>query len=265
MEQKKVIWIVVSIGVFLLIVIGAGLFLTYQKSQGIKSNPAFSQVKPNTTVEPSDWVRQNGTMPTPDASQPETQGDGNLVIGYGEEPETTETESTEPLASGDTVTVNVTLNNNSPTLESKSTDTQDKVVSEPAIKTSTKASDKTQTSTTSSASTNKTSTTVSTKVTTSVNTTSTKAVSKTVTEYWIQASSYKTRTKAEDAKNLFDASGLKALITTKDIDGITWYRVRLGPYALKAEADNWLLKIKKIDGFSESYVSKETFTRTVKP
>jgi DedD protein len=49
---------------------------------------------------------------------------------------------------------------------------------------------------------------------------------------------------------------MAALISVKDISGKSYYRVRIGPYSVKAEADDWLSKLKPLPGCAEAYVSK---------
>ncbi len=76
-----------------------------------------------------------------------------------------------------------------------------------------------------------------------------------IDEYWVQTGAFAVRSRAEDVKSSLADKGITALIETRDVDGKTYFRVRVGPYASKSEADYWLSLIKGIDGFSESYVS----------
>jgi DedD protein len=66
--------------------------------------------------------------------------------------------------------------------------------------------------------------------------------------YWVQTGSFPTRAQADKAKEILDAKGLTAIIENKDIQGETWYRVRIGPYTSQNEADYWLSLIKSING-----------------
>jgi DedD protein len=85
---------------------------------------------------------------------------------------------------------------------------------------------------------------------------------KTVAEYWIQAAAFTSRSHADDLQRDLAGKGLSTLITMKDIDGATWYRVRVGPYTTEAEAKGWLEKIRVISGCGEAYVSKQTVSRS---
>ena len=73
-------------------------------------------------------------------------------------------------------------------------------------------------------------------------------------DYWVQAGSFSTRERADGVKGTLDTKGLSAIVTNQDINGNTYYRVRVGPYSSQNEADYWLAMIKSIDGFQESQI-----------
>ncbi len=83
-----------------------------------------------------------------------------------------------------------------------------------------------------------------------------------VDEYWIQAASFSSRGRADELKQGLSEKGVAALITVKDISGKSWYRVRIGPYSVKADADGWLGRLKAIPGCAEAYVSRMVATKT---
>lgn len=72
--------------------------------------------------------------------------------------------------------------------------------------------------------------------------------------FWIQAGSYSSRDYADNAKKTLDGKGISAVITNQQINGQTFYRVRVGPYTTRNEADYWLAMIKSIGGFEGSQV-----------
>ncbi len=82
-----------------------------------------------------------------------------------------------------------------------------------------------------------------------------KPVPKTLKEYWIQAASYSSLAKAEALRDNLSLKGVASRILTREIDGKTYYRVRIGPYKSKAEAEKFLIQIKKLKGLSGSYIS----------
>ncbi|MDR0502796.1 MAG: SPOR domain-containing protein [Treponema sp.] len=77
---------------------------------------------------------------------------------------------------------------------------------------------------------------------------------KTINDYWVQTGAFSAQIRAEDAKETLALKGITSIIENRQVDGRTWYRVRLGPYTSEKEANYWLALVKTIDGFSESQV-----------
>jgi DedD protein len=77
---------------------------------------------------------------------------------------------------------------------------------------------------------------------------------KTFNDFWVQAGSFSTRERADGVKKNLDNKGIAAIITNQQINDQTFYRVRIGPYTSRGEADYWLAMIKSIDGFETSQV-----------
>jgi DedD protein len=71
---------------------------------------------------------------------------------------------------------------------------------------------------------------------------------RTYNAYWVQTGSFPTRDQADKAKEILAAKGLTAVIENGNVRGETWYRVRVGPYTSQNEADYWLSLIKSING-----------------
>jgi DedD protein len=74
--------------------------------------------------------------------------------------------------------------------------------------------------------------------------------------YWVQIGSYTQKSGADKAKASLSERGLVSVIFNGDIQGKTYYRVRVGPYVSQAEANYWLRFVKDIDGFENSQVWK---------
>jgi DedD protein len=72
--------------------------------------------------------------------------------------------------------------------------------------------------------------------------------------FWIQTGAFSTMKYAEGAKDYLETRGIKSIIEDPVINGKTWYRVRVGPYTTRDEANYWLALVKSIDGFSASQV-----------
>ena len=79
-----------------------------------------------------------------------------------------------------------------------------------------------------------------------------------VTQYWVQVASYSNKKGAESARAVLDANRIPAdIFTYVDAKEKMFFRVRVGPYTTKSEAEYWRTKINKIDEFSkaESYIT----------
>jgi DedD protein len=74
--------------------------------------------------------------------------------------------------------------------------------------------------------------------------------------YWVQTGSFSVRNRADTVKETLASKGITSIIENRDVDGKTWYRVRVGPYISQNEADYWLSRIKLIEGFESSQVWK---------
>ncbi|MDR0524995.1 MAG: SPOR domain-containing protein [Spirochaetaceae bacterium] len=72
--------------------------------------------------------------------------------------------------------------------------------------------------------------------------------------YWVQVGSFATQVRAEDAKETLASKGITAIIINRDVNGQNFFRVRIGPYTTQSEADYWIVRIKNIDGFENSQI-----------
>ena len=73
-------------------------------------------------------------------------------------------------------------------------------------------------------------------------------------DFWVQAGSFSTRERADGVKSTLGTKGISAIVTNQEINGNTYYRVRIGPYTSQNEADYWLAMVKSIDGFHDSQI-----------
>lgn len=77
-----------------------------------------------------------------------------------------------------------------------------------------------------------------------------------VTEYWIQIGSFSSLSKANGVKENLKKNGAASMISTKEVNGDNFYRVRIGPYSNNNEAKKFLSWIKELEGFNDSYISE---------
>jgi cell division protein FtsN len=86
-----------------------------------------------------------------------------------------------------------------------------------------------------------------------------------VTEHWIQLISSPNKERVDLVRErLREEFSLGARVTTTEVNGATYYRIRLGPYDDRAEAEKFLSWIREVEGFGEAYISEEYPLRTVR-
>ncbi|MEE0133432.1 MAG: SPOR domain-containing protein [Treponema sp.] len=257
MEQKKILWIIASVGVFLLVVMGAALIIN-RPAQGVE--PTLSSLQSNNDT----WVMPPINTPpaqATDSFQTEGEllegaltGDGTAANSVQEntvDSMTVYSGTTNVYGLSDTTTIDlnsikeavqqatVTATNQAgaTAVASKATTTAKAPASE-----ATKPAPAEQ-SATSKATTKKV-------VTSSTN--------KVVDQYWVQVASVTNKNNAENARAALAANKIESEIFTHKADnGTLYYRLRVGPYTTKTEAEYWKGRIALIDEFAdtESYIT----------
>lgn len=253
MEQKKILWILLAVSVFILIIFGTAILL-YSPSSGSAASlqqaaavvPAISSNQPDSSVDPDSWVRNPETQPGLDSVTESPAGTVNLTIVNRNEPHTTyETLDVAGLtrSSNDEVSPDASLPPEQipgQTSRKEASVSTDKETSSNSASSATATSRKKETQT----------------VSAPVKKAKPARKATIVTDYWIQAGSYSSKINAEHARATLAERYLSAEIFTRDSKGKTTYRVRVGPYNSKAEADYWLGTVKNIPDFPDSYVSE---------
>lgn len=81
------------------------------------------------------------------------------------------------------------------------------------------------------------------------------------TQFWVQVAAYSNKKGADNARSILDENKIPAdVFTYQDNKSKLYYRVRVGPYTTKSEAEYWRSRIVKIDEFAkaESFVTSTT-------
>lgn len=247
MENQKILWIVFSITLFVLVVVVVG-FIWFLPPESEASGTGFAEagvVSETTTVgfDPIEWVRGTEAVPgiTESDSESETKDDMFLVIGATEESDAPD----EPEDGADA-----------------KADTGDTPADSESVTTVRVATPSTARTTTTreaapAASTPATSTTPRPRQI------ATPPAPRTVriTNYWIQVASFQSRSRAEDVQTVLGEKGFSARITSIDQSDTTFFRVRIGPYESKPDAEKFLGWLKEVDSFGTSYISEVYTTR----
>ena len=281
MEQKRILWIVAAVGLFLLVVVGFALILyspaqrqdpiitSNQSTNDIWSSPGNANpINPNYQVsslqgtplenvangtfqgiENSHQFTQVQTSPAQQVSGQVLPSDTMTLVGQQQVQDVTLiTGNAKVIATGNT-TIDVTgLSNNS--------------ASQPVVTQNTNTQASTQKSVVSNAAKTTSSSTNNTKAASTAKTTSTKTATSTTAstkteapapKYWIQAGSYSSKKNAEEARSLLSAEKIASeIFTFTDANGTLFYRVRIGPYTTKSEAEYWQSRVALIKEFSGS-------------
>lgn len=77
-------------------------------------------------------------------------------------------------------------------------------------------------------------------------------------KYWVQCASYASKKSADGARSALDENRIPSeVFTYKDSKNMLYYRVRVGPYMTKSEAEYWKNRICQIEMFknSQSYIT----------
>ena len=265
-EKKKLLLVAVSVGVFLVIAISVAVLLIIPKAS---EDAAFSSYRltpagqPPASVDSYDLVRNSdsvlGILPAPVSAANQETG---YHIPNTSIPAGTNNTGTNNNENSSQITINVPR----PTaaaVPDAATNTQSvraPVQTTPAT-TATPAAAPTVAPKPAPASaptaTNAVATTATNTTARPVSTSAAPAniaVNRNRIDYWIQTGSFTAKIKAENVRETLALKGIVSIIENRDIDGKTWYRVRIGPYTSEAEANYWLTLVKTIEGFSESQV-----------
>ena len=309
MEQKRTLWIMAAVGVFLLVVLGAALILY---SPTARSSQTIATVSPSNKQTSNGWVSlapaENETtipqtkMPATEVLSEQTNevpqqnvinseekitrvaeltvyadkatiisnnpNEMNNVVAavpsYVPEQETAEQTQTHHTVINNTTTIDINpVISEKPAVTPKNELTKNtiettskKVAEKPVVKQVAKK----EVSKPVSKPKKVTSTKATTSTTTTAKVTKTPAKPK-VVQYWVQVTSLKSKKSAENAREVLDENKITAdIFTYKDKKDQLFYRVRVGPYTTKSEAEYWQSKIAKIDTFasSSSYITSTT-------
>ncbi|MFW5690065.1 MAG: SPOR domain-containing protein, partial [Spirochaetota bacterium] len=81
--------------------------------------------------------------------------------------------------------------------------------------------------------------------------------------YWVQAISSPNRYTVEQAQRTLGEHQLGTRILTKEIGDTVYYRLRLGPFAVREEAEKFLGWVTDVDGFEDAMIFVDYTTRVL--
>jgi len=243
MEQKRVLGIVAAVGLFLLVVIGAAM-LVYSPVQpdtkltALESNGSLWISTDTPVTEPS-VIEVSEKEPDVTSVQTLTVHSENTIVYNATGEETIQVVAPKTETPATTTTTEAT-----PAAETKPvaavTPVTPAATAKPAETKTTAAAKPAETKTTAPA------------ATTSTKATTVKTVTKKAEDsFFVQVGSFTSKKNAEDARSLLTDEKIPAeIFTWKNDKGTVFFRLRIGPYKTKTEANYWLSRIKQIDGFA---------------
>lgn len=285
MEQKRTLWIVAAVGVFLLVVLGAALILyTPQSKQATIANSRVT----NSSTASNGWISLAPSAPLQNSTNTDEKADEeSSVLPEKEIPNPAKTElrteevniyaenanvyseKTELNKLGENTTVKtetsekpttIVLTEPEKTAEAKASKPE---VSKPRSNVAVKNSVSEKQKAPAKPEHKNTAKTAKTEQNKSV---SAKPSVKEpeIVQYWVQVSALTSRKSADEARNKLGENQINAdVFTYTDNKKQLFYRVRVGPYTTKSEAEYWRTKISKIDSFqnSSSYITSTTVSK----
>lgn len=257
MEQQKILWIIFSVALFLLVVTVVG-FVWFLPSDEAAESPIARTADAETGVadeeyNPIEWAREREAVPDVTEDE-EADDDGDLLLVIGEEPEDEVQDADGESTASTAESQSVDGDNDDDGGAQVTVKVVEVPVTEKSPRTSRPATDDAEARTAVTPPASDTRAAVPAKA---------EPRTVTTTQYWIQAGSFTSRARAEDAETLLAAKGWNARILSRDINDTTYFRVRIGPYGSEAEAEKFLSWLKDIDSFESSYISQVYTTRTV--
>ena len=227
-EQKKLLLVAVSVGVFLLVTVTVAIIFISPGAQ--LQEPAISSTVPY----------------IPNPSQPVIHNTQETIINIGnQDAEIIDRDN------GDSLTIHIPV----PSAASVSV-----IPVEEEIRQNTPAAVRPAPAPAPAATTPVTTTpaaTASTQQTTQSAAPPRTTTTRTITDYWIQTNAYTAIIPAEDQKESLASKGLVSIIDISEVSGRVMYRVWMGPYTSRAEADYWLAILKQVDGFRDEQLGPD--------
>ena len=279
MEQKKTLWIIAAVGVFLLVVLGVPAILHYPSRNPV---PAYASISPVEKKTPQGgWTKPSADITAPSSLSQDVAAAKVSDLVVLADNATIYSQNTEtPSASATTIDLNA-LKNELVTDSQLQTqpqninitvnipDSKEQVKVTP--KTEVQYTEKTETAVNSVKTVQKAEakTSKATKTNAVANANTQKKTAAPVpkaepkkTQYWVQVAAYSNKKGAEGARTILDENKIPSdIFTYRDNKDKLYYRVRVGPYTTKSEAEYWrtrIIKISEIDNANDSYVTSTT-------
>lgn len=289
MEQKRTIWIVLAAGIFLMVVIGAAVILYAPEAR--KDTTALVQkengtvwMSPEVAQHKKDELMENSSVVSAPVEDVKAVEDTSVVSSIATPAEgTTQIENMTVIATGNTNVYSIgadgpatiDLNNVREVADEPAVKAQNRAaeaairetntvrrnveVSDVLVENSYKDVSKATASSNVRRAERSSSANVSSpvkKAAPAAKRTEAKApakVERIPDRFWVQAASYSAKKNADEARSVLEQKKIQCeVFTFTDAKGTLYYRVRVGPYTTRKEAEYWKKKIDEIPLFSKN-------------
>jgi cell division protein FtsN len=256
MERNRVLWVIFSISLFLVVVLAGGLYLL-RPAAGSDAEVATGETSPLRGFDAFEYVRGKSKLPAV-KEEPEEAEETVIIVGEREEqatekpgaavgppekavPPTSDSKArgTAPSATAPTAAVTRPAGSSQPQPAARTPAARAPVARAPAASTPATRAPAARAPVARAPAVKP----------------APQPREVTVSEYWIQAGSYTSSSRAQEIASVLEEQGLVSKITTRALSGKTYYRVRIGPYMSKEEAQKFLEWVKAVKGFEHSYIS----------
>ena len=272
MEQKKILWVILSVSLFVLIIFGIALFL-YSPSRNSATALAGGETVPYETtttsanVDPDLWARDPDRVAGLDRNAPAAAGNIinlnnlNIISTDGQSGQTNGIDVSDlTVQAGDAdvsglpkdLAAQIGIDTAPEQLEEQPVSAKKE---EAPIQPQAAVAVQTQPKSVVEKKPAQASASITIKP--KAKTPAKPAAPQVQTLYWVQTASLASRINAERARDKLAAQHMKVEIFTKETSSGLTHRVRVGPFTNNTEAKYWLNSIKKIEGFEKSYVTEE--------
>ena len=289
MEQKRTIWIVLAAGIFLMVVIGAAVILYAPEAR--KDTTALVQkengtvwMSPEVAQHNKDELMENSSVVSAPVEDVKAVEDTSVVSSIATPAEgTTQIENMTVIATGNTNVYSIgadgpatiDLNNvrevaDEPAVKAQNRAAEAAIRETNTVRRNVEVSDvlvensyKDVSKATASSNVRKAERSSSANVSAPVKKaapaakkTEAKApakVERIPDRFWVQAASYSAKKNADEARSVLEQKKIQCeVFTFTDAKGTLYYRVRVGPYTTRKEAEYWKKKIDEIPLFSKN-------------
>ncbi len=279
MEQKKIIWIIAGVSVSLILVVVLAFFVfgprnaesyAFAKAQRAAKARALARAQSSQSDSPSEWKRvdfiasaADGEVAKENASSTEeseasplpsssaTSSSGNIIFYYGDR-EAGERDYAELKPQEDGSLVIDLKGAPRPTKPQEPEKKEELSLAQEKEKTVPSTASPTPVA---KASPKKTNASPAKTTPKQQPARVAKPKPKLVEQFFVQTGSYSTKARADAVKAELAEKKIVSIVEIREIEGKTYFRIRVGPYHSKNEAEYWLSLIKTLEGFEDSYVT----------